>query len=260
MDHSIETTFRVKTQQVIIPEQKIEEDEVPLRRWQMELIMLDAKGNEVEATIISKCIYHLHPSFKKPRRKLNSSPFLIKETGWGEFNLQIECFFVDDAGKFTIEHDLTFEDNAYAIDYAVNIPCGSQILRNELSKYFHLPQEIVSQQEEESLRMVDLSWIKTLTFIDEDVMTDVVQMVLSDPAVQNAVENHPRREQFFMFITQLPDELLMKVQKFLKKLPNDGAAELDTTLSDLDVTSFPELKNGFVNRKIRGGPNTLKPS
>ncbi|CAI4065108.1 hypothetical protein SUVZ_08G2420 [Saccharomyces uvarum] len=260
MDHSIETTFRVKTQQVIIPEQKIEENEVPLRRWQMELIMLDAKGNEVEAAIISKCIYHLHPSFKKPRRRLNSSPFLIKETGWGEFNLQIECFFIDDAGKFIIEHDLAFEDNAYAIDYTVNIPCGSQILRNELSKYFHLPQEFVNQQEEVSLRMTDLSWIKTLTFIDEDAMTDVVQMILNDPAVQKAVENHPRREQFFMFITQLPDELLMKVQEVLKKSPNDGTAELDTTVFDLDATSFPALKDEFDNRKIRGGPNTLKPS
>ena len=93
MDHSIEVTFRVKTQQVIIPEQNIRGNELPLRRWQMELLMLDATGKEVEPTILSKCIYHLHSSFKQPKRRLNSLPFFIKETGWGEFNLKIECFF-----------------------------------------------------------------------------------------------------------------------------------------------------------------------
>ncbi|CAI4051931.1 hypothetical protein SKDZ_15G3550 [Saccharomyces kudriavzevii ZP591] len=241
MDKSIEVTLRVKTQQVIVPGQKIEEDELPLRRWQMELIMLDAKANEVEPTIISKCIYHLHPSFKKPRRRLDSLPFLIKETGWGEFNLHIECFFMDNAGKFSIEHELTFDDNAYAIDYTVNVPCGSSPLNSELSKYFNLPRKIVNQQEEMSLRITDLPWIKTLALIDEDVMTDVVQMILSNSAVQKAVEMHPRRDQFFMFITQLPDELLMRIQEFLKS-PNDRTNEQKATNLSSDGTNISALK------------------
>lgn len=67
MDHSIEVTFRVKTQQVIIPEQNIRGNELPLRRWQMELLMLDATGKEVEPTILSKCIYHCTLASNSPK-------------------------------------------------------------------------------------------------------------------------------------------------------------------------------------------------
>ncbi|CAI4036507.1 hypothetical protein SMKI_15G3540 [Saccharomyces mikatae IFO 1815] len=238
MDNSIEITFRVKTQQVIIPEQQIQENELPLRRWQMELLMLDAKGNEVEPSIICKCIYRLHPSFRKPNRRLDSLPFLIKETGWGEFHLQIECFFIDHAGKFSIGHDLTFEDDAYAVDYTVNVPYEFSHIKSELSKYFDLRWKAVNTQEEMSLRLVDLPWIKTLAVIDEDMITEIVQMILNDPAVQKAVENHPRRERFFMFITQLPDELLMKIQAFLK-LPNDLTNKQETVSLGSHATSFP---------------------
>ncbi|QHS76308.1 Sas5p [Saccharomyces paradoxus] len=241
MDRSIEVTFRVKTQQVIIPEQNIQENELPLRRWQMELLMLDAEGNEVEPTILSKCIYHLHPSFKQPRKRLNSLPFLIKETGWGEFNLKIECFFMDNAGKFSIEHDLTFEDDAYAVDYTVNVPYEFSHLNGELSKYFDVPWRVVSPEEEMSLRMADLPWVKSLALIDEDMMTDVVQMILNDPAVQKAIENHPRRERFFMFITQLPDELLTRIQAFLKFSNNRSTRQEMENLAS-DATSFPTRK------------------
>ncbi|CAI4822806.1 CIC_collapsed_G0052710.mRNA.1.CDS.1 [Saccharomyces cerevisiae] len=239
MDHSIEVTFRVKTQQVIIPEQNIRGNELPLRRWQMELLMLDATGKEVEPTILSKCIYHLHSSFKQPKRRLNSLPFFIKETGWGEFNLKIECFFIGNAGKFSIEHELTFEDNAYAVDYTVDVPHEFSHLNSELSKYFDLPWKVVSPEEEMSLRIADLPWIKSLALIDEDMMTDVVQMILNDPAVQRAIENHPRREQFFMFITQLPDDLLMKIQAFLK-LPNKNSTKQERTNFGSDATHKDE--------------------
>ncbi|CAI4802543.1 BAP_1a_G0050980.mRNA.1.CDS.1 [Saccharomyces cerevisiae] len=173
--------------------------------------------------------------FKQPKRRLNSLPFFIKETGWGEFNLKIECFFIGNAGKFSIEHELTFEDDAYAVDYTVDVPHEFSHLNSELSKYFDLPWKVVSPEEEMSLRIADLPWIKSLALIDEDMMTDVVQMILNDPAVQRAIENHPRREQFFMFITQLPDDLLMKIQAFLK-LPNKNSTKQERTNFGSDAT------------------------
>jgi YEATS domain-containing protein 4 len=42
--------------------------------------------------LISKVIFHLHPSCGNPVREINSFPFEIQQMGWGEFEIQLDVY------------------------------------------------------------------------------------------------------------------------------------------------------------------------
>jgi len=41
----------------------------------------------------------LHPSFENAKREVTQPPFEVTETGWGEFEIVLSLFFVDEAEK-----------------------------------------------------------------------------------------------------------------------------------------------------------------
>ena len=47
--------------------------------------------------IIKTVAFSLHPSFSVPVRLKEEHPFEVTETGWGEFEVGIRIYFVDDA-------------------------------------------------------------------------------------------------------------------------------------------------------------------
>ena len=123
--------MRVKTQHIILPNAPAVLD-LPLRRWRMEICLLDQNDNEIEANILSSCTYYLHPTFKDPIRQIAAPPFALEEEGWGQFDLKIICQFIENAGKFTIKHALLFGDDAYAsceIVWQVNLTYLTMLFR-----------------------------------------------------------------------------------------------------------------------------------
>ncbi|WOL01269.1 transcription initiation factor TFIID subunit 14b-like isoform X2 [Canna indica] len=53
--------------------------------------------NEDLGIIVKRAVFQLHPSFNNPTRVVESAPFELSESGWGEFEIAITLFFHSDA-------------------------------------------------------------------------------------------------------------------------------------------------------------------
>ncbi|KAJ1692848.1 hypothetical protein LUZ63_009546 [Rhynchospora breviuscula] len=52
--------------------------------------------NEDLSVILKRVVFQLHPSFNNPTRVVESPPFELSESGWGEFEIAISLFFHSD--------------------------------------------------------------------------------------------------------------------------------------------------------------------
>lgn len=213
---TIDVNIRVKTQQVIKDDQSSCTGELPVRRWKVELCMLNEKDEEVVLDIVSACIFYLHPTFKEPVRKLRQPPFMLEEEGWGEFDMDIVCHFIENVGKFTIKHLLSFEHNAIGIDYTIKVPCHTPLIREYLSKNFKLPNATFDKEQEKTISQAQLkNWVNLVPNLDEDSVTEIVQLILRHPAVQAEVNKRERHDDFVMGLYQLPSELLQTIGDYI---------------------------------------------
>jgi len=57
--------------------------------------------NNEELPFIKKVVFHLHSSFKNPHRAVETPPYEISETGWGEFDLGVSIHYTDANEKTT---------------------------------------------------------------------------------------------------------------------------------------------------------------
>ncbi|KAL6933405.1 hypothetical protein ACO0R3_002511 [Hanseniaspora guilliermondii] len=121
MAESTKRTVRVKTKQSKIEEEPPVEG-FPVHRWSIEVVLLDAEGNEMPANIFDRVVYHLHPTFVNPNRTIKKAPFRIEEKGWGGFEMSISLFLTEKAGERKVKHDLHFGLPEYDIEHTINIP------------------------------------------------------------------------------------------------------------------------------------------
>lgn len=232
----------MKTQNIII-EEPVDEEEFPLRKWRVEICLLDISGNEIPAEVLFSVTYNLHKSFQNPVRKLVEPPFALEEEGWGEFDMKIVCRFIKNGGLFTINHDLNFQDDAYAVDYTVHAPLHLPNFRNELAKYYPIAQYVTSDSEiSEGKRGKDgrirnpkslsVSFRRWCFNIDEDVITKYTQLILNDPAIKNEINRHEVHEKVYLYFGQFPRELLEKMEEFMKNPPTESNDDIKTNSDD----------------------------
>lgn len=62
-------------------------------RW---TVYVRGATNEDLSVIIKRVVFQLHPSFNNPTRVVESAPFELSESGWGEFEIAISLFFHND--------------------------------------------------------------------------------------------------------------------------------------------------------------------
>ena len=55
------------------------------------------------SSFVKKVIFKLHESFPTPNREVNSAPFELRETGWGEFDILVEIHFNDNVHEPPLE-------------------------------------------------------------------------------------------------------------------------------------------------------------
>lgn len=53
----------------------------------------DPAGKDDLSYIIKKVVFKLHDTYPQPQRTIESPPFEVTETGWGEFEIQIRIYF-----------------------------------------------------------------------------------------------------------------------------------------------------------------------
>ncbi|SMN19560.1 similar to Saccharomyces cerevisiae YPL129W TAF14 Subunit of TFIID [Maudiozyma saulgeensis] len=210
-----EVTFRVRTQNIIL---KSYDDgyNLPLRRWQVELFLLDKDNNEIPTNILSSCTFIIHDSFKNNVHSIRKPPFKLQETGWGEFDIKINCTLAYNAGRFKIIHDLSFEEDAYIEDYSVQIPNYIVGLRNDLIPFYDMPEIIDSYPDYKPSSEIT----KKILNLDEEEITKFVQIILDDKAVQNEIEKFDRTKPFYTYLGQFPKELLTELESYLDDKAN----------------------------------------
>ena len=74
-------------------------DEFNTHQWT--LYLRGANGEDL-STVISKVVFHLHPSFAQPTREITAPPYEVTERGWGEFEAQIRITWKDTNEKSTV--------------------------------------------------------------------------------------------------------------------------------------------------------------
>jgi YEATS domain-containing protein 4 len=68
-------------------------------RWT--IFLRDPNGQDL-SKIIKKVIFKLHDTYPNPSRSIESPPFEVTETGWGEFEITLKIFFVNESSEKTI--------------------------------------------------------------------------------------------------------------------------------------------------------------
>lgn len=211
---SLEVTIRVKTKQSIVHNSIVEGN--PLHTWEIELCMLDQHGEEAEVNILKSCTFHLHPTYTDPVRTVAIPPYKIQDTAWGEFGMKIKCIFIDGISKFQIDHDLLFIYRKYSVDFTVKVPYHRPGLRGALVQHFDILSKDSFELDTTKTAPDFTKMIHEIPTYDEDTVTDIVQLILSHPAVQNVANMHPRGEEFKIDIGNLPDDLLLAIEKYIK--------------------------------------------
>lgn len=59
-------------------------------------VYVRSAANEDLSVVLKRAVFQLHPSFNNPTRVVESPPFELSESGWGEFEIAISLFFHDD--------------------------------------------------------------------------------------------------------------------------------------------------------------------
>lgn len=209
----VEVTVRVKTQQVIIPGQEHKPNELPLRRWTVEMYMLNDNQQEETLDIITHCLYKLHPTFRNPRQVKTVPPYLIDEIGWGQFDLEIECKLFDGLGSFHINHSILFKDNAYSIDYVIKVPLEvNEQADLALSRHIQLPATRNATQIKELQTLMG-----KIDQLREQDLTKLVQLVINDDSIKAILPGPRLIKETYLDMTKLPMELQDKIIVFMNE-------------------------------------------
>lgn len=101
--------------------------------------------NEDLGVIVKRAVFQLHPSFNNPTRIVESPPFELSESGWGEFEIAITLFFHSDVcdKQLDLYHQLKLypeEDNGppQSTKKPVVIETYDEIVFSEPSEAFFL--------------------------------------------------------------------------------------------------------------------------
>ena len=65
-------------------------------KWQ---VFVKGLCDEDISFFVRKVVFKLHDSFENPSRTLEQPPYMLEETGWGEFDIVVKIYFQDPSEK-----------------------------------------------------------------------------------------------------------------------------------------------------------------
>lgn len=213
------------------------EEGFPMRRWSIQITLLDATGKEVPANIFDKVTYHLHPTFENPVRSIKKAPFRIEEQGWGEFDIGITLTLLEKLGDRKVSHDLNFLSEKYVNDHEISIPLTKPKLNKVLAESGPVDDSLSLKRKNDQSYIatgaaaknkksktaavkgnVDLEKLaEGLTHLNEDDLLGVVQMVTDNRTPEMNIKNNADEGEFTMDLYTLPDALLRSLDEYVKK-------------------------------------------
>ncbi|KAL2382915.1 hypothetical protein RJZ90_002948 [Blastomyces dermatitidis] len=206
------------------------EVELPLRKWSIEVYLLNEHGEEVPATMFDKVTYTLHPSFgNRAIQTFKSAPFKIEEEGWGEFDMQIGFTVLDK--EHIVNHDLHFQQNKYESKHVLTFKNPKPALLNILREYGPVPgdengvkskrggtQDEGSKKKKRIDKNVDMDKLADgLQKLGEDDLLQVVQMVHDNKSADSYTKNDIEQGEFHVDLYTLPDSLIKMLWDFTQE-------------------------------------------
>lgn len=146
--------------------------------------MLKGFPNEDLSKIVKKVTFKLHDSFLNPLRIVESYPFQVSETGWGEFEIIIKVFFADANERvLTLHHFLKLypAENAsmfngpFLLNENVVYMQYDEILFNEPTEIMHklLKEESEDYAMSGEMQTAESNEIKTIESLNAKVLQEI---------------------------------------------------------------------------------------
>ncbi|KAJ3338638.1 YEATS domain-containing protein 4 [Gonapodya sp. JEL0774] len=99
------------------------------------IVFVRGADGESIGNYVKKVVFKLHESFEVPTRTVDTDPFEVRESGWGEFEISIKIHFADPAERpVTLYHNLQLyakEDTGLVGRQAVKAEKYDEIIFNE---------------------------------------------------------------------------------------------------------------------------------
>jgi len=224
----VKRTVKLVTEQAVIPDRAPEIEGFPMRLWNIEIFLLDAAGNPLEASIFTKVTYNLHPSFANPNQTFDKPPFRCENEGWGEFDMTIDLFAAEKGGKHSIAHDLNFAKPRYEAKHVITFRNPNQNLLDLLRKSGPVPGDDADVGRKKGGADGDLKKRKRTAQVDmdklaeglvklqEDDLLQVVQMIHDNKTDDTYTKNDVDAGEFHVDLYTLPDHLVRMLWDFVQ--------------------------------------------
>ncbi|WEW60998.1 transcription factor TFIIF complex subunit Tfg3 [Emydomyces testavorans] len=220
----VKRTVKLVTEQN--PTEEVSEYEgLPVRRWSIEVYLLNEHGEQISATLFSKVTYNLHPSFgDRAVQVFKSPPFRIEEEGWGEFDMQIGFSAPDK--EHVITHDLNFQQNRYESKHTLTFKNPKPAVLAALRESGPVPgdenglkskrgQEDGPKKKKRIDKNIDMERLADgLQKLQEDDLLQVVQMVHDHKSPDSYTKNDIEQGEFHVDLYTLPDSLIKMLWDF----------------------------------------------
>ncbi|KAF9112652.1 hypothetical protein BGX27_002997 [Mortierella sp. AM989] len=139
---NITKEIKVITEQHVVKGQK--HQGFLMRKWKISLMGINANGEEEPLPYVERVEYLLHETFAQPLRKVAEYPFMLQEKGWGEFDMKIMLYFVDNsAPPFVMDHDLNFQATHYEVPHTLTFKPD---LKPSFLKLLNQPVETITDR------------------------------------------------------------------------------------------------------------------
>jgi len=195
----------------------------PMKIWSIEIVLLNEAGNEMPASIFTKAVYNLHPSFVNPVQTFDQPPFRCENDGWGEFDMTIELFAAEKGGKHTIQHDLNFAKPKYEAKHTISFKNPNPALLALLRESGPVPGEDANGGRKKAdggkkkKTAVDMDKLaEGLVKLQEDDLLQVVQMIHDNKSEDTYTKNDVDQGEFHVDLYTLPDPLVRMLWEFIQ--------------------------------------------
>lgn len=134
----------------------------PITKWKISLSeSVESRKRAEMARWVSHVTYHLHPSFENPERSVNEYPYILKEEGYGSFDMSVEIHFRDSKiAPFHFTHNIDLTQAQYATEHEITFNDTSQEFSNLLNGV-HVAGTVAPSQVKPSLSTITQGLIPT---------------------------------------------------------------------------------------------------
>ncbi|KAI9698712.1 MAG: hypothetical protein M1836_003822 [Candelina mexicana] len=226
----VKRTIKLVTEQNIIDKPSAMEG-FPMRRWNIQVFLLNEHGEEIPASIFDKTTYKLHPSFEKRAiQSFKHPPFRIEEEGWGEFDIEVVFTAMDKGGDHSIQHDLNFATNRYEAKHTITFKNPKPGLMAALKESGPTPgdenglkskrsgkhDDEASKKKKRGDKNIDMEKLADgLQKLGEDDLLQVVQIIHDNKTQETYTKNDVDQGEFHVDLYTLPDSVVKMLWDFV---------------------------------------------